>query len=101
MDLRKFISFAKVAYDLPVLQEFLDATPSAELLPILNGSVQTDTEEMGFEYEELSVLGRLRKVSLLGNKNDSGIWRRRVSPLSTEEEAHFVLGEYARIRYPH
>jgi NH3-dependent NAD+ synthetase len=65
MDLRKFISFAKVAYDLPVLQEFLDATPSAELLPIENGSVQTDTEEMGFQYEELSVLGRLRKVSLL------------------------------------
>ena len=63
MDLRKFILFAKTAYDLPVLQEFLDATPSAELIPIVNGTLQSDTLEMGFEYEELSVLGRLRKVS--------------------------------------
>ena len=27
---------------------------------------------MGFQYEELSVLGRLHKVSLLDNKNDNG-----------------------------
>ena len=33
-------------WDLPVLQEFIDATPSAELIP-LGERVQSDEEEMG------------------------------------------------------
>jgi hypothetical protein len=38
--------WAKDAFQLPILQEFLDATPSAELVPIENGSIQSDEVEM-------------------------------------------------------
>ena len=66
VDLRRFILWAETAFDLPVLQEFIDATPSAELIPINNGSIQSDEEEMGMTYEELSIFGRLRKEENLG-----------------------------------
>ena len=41
-DLKRFISFAKVAYNLPVLHEFLTAVPTAELEPITETYVQSD-----------------------------------------------------------
>jgi NAD+ synthase (glutamine-hydrolysing) len=48
-------------------QEFIEATPSAELLP-LSAGVQDDEadSEMGMTYDELSVFGRLRKEERLG-----------------------------------
>jgi NAD+ synthase (glutamine-hydrolysing) len=64
VDLRRFILWAKTAFDVPALQDFLDATPSAELIPITNGSEQSDEVEMGMTYEELSIFGRLRKARL-------------------------------------
>ena len=45
---------------------FLDAVPSAELIPISNNSVQSDEVEMGMTYDELSVFGRLRKIDKCG-----------------------------------
>jgi NAD+ synthase (glutamine-hydrolysing) len=46
---------------------FLDAVPSAELIPIgANNAVQSDELEMGMTYDELSVFGRLRKVEKCG-----------------------------------
>jgi NAD+ synthase (glutamine-hydrolysing) len=35
------------------------------LIPITNGSVQSDEVEMDMTYEELSIFGRLRKVHSL------------------------------------
>jgi NAD+ synthase (glutamine-hydrolysing) len=66
IDLRKFIAWAKNEFKLDILQEFLDATPSAELIPSSGGSIQDDEVEMGLTYKELSVLGRLRKEQKLG-----------------------------------
>ena len=46
---------------------FLDAIPSAELIPIgADNAVQSDEVEMGMTYDELSVFGRLRKVEKCG-----------------------------------
>lgn len=46
---------------------FLDATPTAELIPLgPDNQVQSDEEEMGMSYHELSVFGRLRKVEKCG-----------------------------------
>jgi len=46
---------------------FLDAIPSAELIPIgEDKAVQSDEVEMGMTYDELSVYGRLRKVEKCG-----------------------------------
>lgn len=63
-DLRRFIGWARSAFELPVLTGFLDATPSAELIPFTSDSdagVQSDEAEMGFTYDELSWFGRMRK----------------------------------------
>ena len=65
-DLKMFISWASTDLDLPILQEFLDAVPTAELEPITESYVQSDEVDMGMTYDELSVFGRLRKVSKLG-----------------------------------
>jgi len=42
MDLRGFIAYAKDQFKLPILEEFLQALPSAELEPITDTYVQSD-----------------------------------------------------------
>ncbi|RHZ47856.1 hypothetical protein Glove_566g13 [Diversispora epigaea] len=66
LDLRKFIAYAKNEFDISVLDEFLNATPTAELEPITNNYVQSDEVDMGMTYEELSIFGRLRKNERCG-----------------------------------
>lgn len=65
-DLKRFIAWAEKEYELPILNEFLNATPTAELEPITDNYVQSDEVDMGITYEELSIFGRLRKVDRLG-----------------------------------
>lgn len=65
-DLKSFISYAETSFPLPILSSFLNATPTAELEPITSTYVQSDEADMGMTYAELSVFGRLRKVSKLG-----------------------------------
>jgi len=43
-------------WNMPIMKEFLEATPSAELLP-LSAGIQSDEEEMGLTYKELSDFG--------------------------------------------
>ena len=65
-DLKRFIAWAEHAFDLPILQSFIDATPTAELEPITSDYIQSDEVDMGMTYNELSVYGRLRKVNKFG-----------------------------------
>ncbi|KAJ2475619.1 glutamine-dependent NAD(+) synthetase, partial [Coemansia sp. RSA 2320] len=66
-DLRMFIDYARVHMQLDILSEFLAAMPSAELVPAAEGGrLQSDEEEMGMTYDELSVFGRLRKIEKCG-----------------------------------
>ena len=65
-DLKRFIKWAQTNFNLPILHQFLDAVPTAELEPITETHVQSDEADMGFTYDELSVLGRLRKSFKLG-----------------------------------
>lgn len=66
VDLKKFLAWAQTAYSLPILEDFLTATPTAELEPITDSYVQSDEADMGITYAHLSVLGRLRKESRRG-----------------------------------
>lgn len=52
-DLKRFIKWAETNFELPILQEFLDAVPTAELEPITDSYVQSDEVDMGFTYDEL------------------------------------------------
>ncbi|GMG40519.1 unnamed protein product [Ambrosiozyma monospora] len=65
-DLISFIKWAEISFKLPILKEFIDATPTAELEPITDSHVQSDEADMGFTYKELSVFGRLRKIDKCG-----------------------------------
>lgn len=65
-DLKRFIAYARDAFDLPILHDFLTATPTAELEPITADYVQADEADMGMTYDELSIFGRLRKVAKCG-----------------------------------
>lgn len=66
-DAKSFQAWARDNWDLPIMTDFIEATPSAELLP-LSAGVQDDESdaEMGFTYDELSQFGILRKVEKLG-----------------------------------
>lgn len=65
-DLKKFIHWAEINFNMPILNEFLTATPTAELEPITENYVQSDEIDMGMTYDELSRFGRLRKVEKCG-----------------------------------
>ncbi|XP_032345996.1 glutamine-dependent NAD(+) synthetase isoform X5 [Camelus ferus] len=66
-DLKDFVQFCMESFQLPALQSILVAPPTAELEPLASGQVsQTDEEDMGMTYAELSVYGRLRKLAKTG-----------------------------------
>ncbi|KAJ2858445.1 glutamine-dependent NAD(+) synthetase [Coemansia erecta] len=65
-DLRRFVAYAKDHMQLPELAAFLEAVPSAELVPFSSSYAQSDEVEMGMSYDELSVFGRLRKIEKCG-----------------------------------
>lgn len=65
-DLKRFIAYARDSFEMPLLQDFLTATPTAELEPITEDYVQSDEADMGMTYDELSIFGRLRKVQKCG-----------------------------------
>lgn len=43
-DLAGFLRYAKTEFDLPIIQSFLEATPTAELEPITDKYVQSDEQ---------------------------------------------------------
>lgn len=54
-------------YGISVLNNILEALPTAELEPLQAGQLaQLDEVDMGMTYKELSVFGRLRKQSKAG-----------------------------------
>jgi NAD+ synthase (glutamine-hydrolysing) len=65
-DLRAFIRYCIPNLGFPSLGSILEAPPTAELKPITDDYVQTDEEDMGMSYDELSVYGRLRKIGKCG-----------------------------------
>ena len=102
-DLKRFIAYARDAFVLPVLNEFLDATPTAELEPFEEGYVQADEADMGMTYDELSVYGRLRKIGKLGPYGMfvklASEWGHRLNPGEIAEKVKLFFFEYARNRH--
>jgi NAD+ synthase (glutamine-hydrolysing) len=67
-DLKAFLKWGAQpdGLGLPSLKGILEQPPTAELEPITPTHTQTDEEDMGCTYAELSWFGRLRKVELMG-----------------------------------
>lgn len=102
-DLKKFIAYARDAFDLPILDSFLNATPTAELEPITKTYVQSDEADMGMTYDELSVFGRLRKVEKCGPYSAFlklyHEWTPRLSPAEISEKVKRFFYYYAVNRH--
>ncbi|EPQ56621.1 glutamine-dependent NAD synthetase with GAT domain-containing protein [Gloeophyllum trabeum ATCC 11539] len=102
-DLKKFIAYAQEMFDLPILKNFLDATPTAELEPITENYVQSDEADMGMTYDELSIFGRLRKVEKCGPysmfQKLVHDWGSFLSPTQIAEKVKLFFFEYARNRH--
>ncbi|KAF4082927.1 hypothetical protein AMELA_G00134030 [Ameiurus melas] len=67
MDLKSFLLYCAEHFQLSILKSIVAAPPTAELEPLTDGQVsQTDEADMGMTYSELSVIGKLRKISKCG-----------------------------------
>ncbi|KAF2144066.1 uncharacterized protein K452DRAFT_316825 [Aplosporella prunicola CBS 121167] len=102
-DLKKFIKWAGKKFDLPILEDFINATPTAELEPITKDYVQSDEADMGMTYDELSVFGRLRKVHKLGPygmfEKLLHDWNDRMGPRQVYEKVRRFYWYYAINRH--
>lgn len=105
-DLKSFLKWASkkekgLGYE--SLSEVLEARPSAELEPIVNGHVQTDEEDMGMTYEELSLFGRLRKIERCGPfamyEKLVDLWGRRISIREVANKVKFFFRMYGINRH--
>ena len=66
-DLKKFVFYCVEKFNFTSLIGIIGAQPTAELEPLKDGQVQqTDEEDMGLTYDELSLFGRLRKIDKCG-----------------------------------
>lgn len=102
-DLKKFIAYARDAFEIPILNDFLSAIPTAELEPSSETYVQADEADMGMTYDEMSVFGRFRKVEKCG---PYGMftklvheWGSFLSPVQIAEKVKHFFFEYARNRH--
>ncbi|KAK1998608.1 carbon-nitrogen hydrolase [Colletotrichum falcatum] len=82
-DLKRFIAWAEKDFNIPCLHDFLTAVPTAELEPISETYVQSDEVDMGMTYQELTIMGRLRKVNKLG---PYGMFQRLVHEWSADRK---------------
>lgn len=107
-DLKRFIAYARDVFDLPILHDFLTATPTAELEPITADYVQADEVDMGMTYDELSIFGRLRKMAKCGpytmflklTATPSLLSKKRVlGPAEIAVKVKLFFFEYARNRH--
>ncbi|TIA90965.1 hypothetical protein E3P99_01305 [Wallemia hederae] len=102
-DLKRFIGWAQKEFDLPILEGFLHATPTAELEPITQNYVQSDEVDMGMTYDQLSAFGRLRKVEKCGPYSMFTKllceWKDAMSPAEIAEKVKKFWFEYSRNRH--
>ena len=65
-DLRRFLKWSEYHLGYTALAEIIEAPPTAELEPITETYTQTDEDDMGMTYAELSRFGQLRKMEQCG-----------------------------------
>ncbi|XP_063500849.1 glutamine-dependent NAD(+) synthetase isoform X4 [Symphalangus syndactylus] len=103
-DLRAFVQFCIERFQLPALQSILSALATAELEPLADGQVsQTDEEDMGMTYAELSVYGKLRKVAKMGPYSMFckllGMWRHICTPRQVADKVKRFFSKYSMNRH--
>lgn len=101
-DLKRFLLWAADHLGYESLKGVVAAQPSAELVPPSNGRIQSDEEDMGMTYEELSLFGRLRNVARCGPvamyQKLRGIWT-ELSPMETAAKVKHFFTSYSINRH--
>lgn len=101
-DAKLFQRWVVDAWNLPIMNSFIEATPTAELLPLTAG-VQEDEVEMGLTYAELSTFGLLRRVERLGPWSCYlqllGSWKGKLKPQQIAEKTMYFFRNYAINRH--
>ncbi|KAI0553618.1 NAD+ synthase [Xylaria curta] len=101
-DAKLFQRWVIDAWNLPIMNSFIEATPTAELLPLTAG-VQEDEVEMGLTYAELSTFGLLRRVARLGPWSCYlqllGSWKGKLKPQQIAEKTMVFFRNYAINRH--
>ncbi|XP_043779982.1 glutamine-dependent NAD(+) synthetase isoform X3 [Cervus elaphus] len=103
-DLRAFVQLCMERFQLSALQSILAAPATAELEPLAHGRVsQTDEEDMGMTYAELSVFGRLRKVAKTGPYSMFckllNMWKDTCSPRQVADKVKRFFSKYSMNRH--
>ncbi|KAM6158912.1 glutamine-dependent NAD(+) synthetase [Rhynchocyon petersi] len=103
-DLRAFVELCVERFQLPALHSILAAPATAELEPLSDGQVsQTDEDDMGMTYSELSVYGRLRKMAKMGPYSMFcrlvDMWRGFCTPRQVAEKVKLFFFKYAANRH--
>ncbi|XP_076971513.1 glutamine-dependent NAD(+) synthetase isoform X1 [Tamandua tetradactyla] len=103
-DLQVFVRHCAEQFQLPALQSILAAPATAELEPLAGGHVsQTDEEDMGMTYAELSVYGRLRKLAKTGPYSMFckllNMWRDLYTPRQVAEKVKQFFCKYSMNRH--
>ncbi|XP_030056591.1 LOW QUALITY PROTEIN: glutamine-dependent NAD(+) synthetase [Microcaecilia unicolor] len=103
-DLRHFIQYCLETFQLTALRSISAAPPTAELEPLEDGQVsQTDEADMGMTYAELSVYGRLRKISKMGPYSMFcrlvSTWKEMWTPTQVADKVKHFFRSYAINRH--
>ncbi|XP_038125148.1 glutamine-dependent NAD(+) synthetase [Cyprinodon tularosa] len=103
-DLKSFLAYCAERFQFSALTGILAAPPTAELEPQTDGKLsQTDEADMGMTYSELSVIGRLRKISKCGPYSMFckliHIWRDVLSPTEVAQKVKHFFRMYSVNRH--
>ncbi|XP_047437605.1 glutamine-dependent NAD(+) synthetase [Mugil cephalus] len=103
-DLKSFLLYCTEHFQLTALRGILAAPPTAELEPLTDGQVsQTDEADMGMTYSELSVIGRLRKISRCGPFSMFckliHMWKGALSPMEAAQKVKHFFRMYSVNRH--
>lgn len=103
-DLKSFLGYARDEFAVPIIHDIVDQPPTAELEPLLDGKVaQTDEQDMGMTYDELSQYGKLRKQQHCGPFSMFcrlvGAWRDRYSADEVADKVKHFFRCYAINRH--
>ncbi|XP_076012303.1 glutamine-dependent NAD(+) synthetase [Genypterus blacodes] len=104
MDLKSFLLYCVEQFNLTSLRGILAAPPTAELEPLTDGQVsQTDEADMGMTYSELSIIGKLRKISKCGPFRMFckliHVWKEALSPIEVAQKVKHFFRRYSMNRH--
>ncbi|CAD5118597.1 DgyrCDS7283 [Dimorphilus gyrociliatus] len=103
-DLKSFIRYCVDHFKWTSLNSIYAAPPTAELEPLKDGELsQTDEQDMGMTYDELSIYGKLRKQAMCGPYSMFcklyGLWSDKFSHIQIGTKVKYFFRCYAINRH--